>query len=111
MVDAGPPDAAPRRHALPLEVGAGGIRVTETERDRRGEPRRETVIDVPAWEIAAVGAITTKRRIRLVASDPVRKELASVTLDELPDGGADALAARILARLRAGQPGGNSLTS
>jgi hypothetical protein len=87
------------------EVGAGGIRVTETERDRRGEPRRESVIDVPAWEIAAVGAVTTKRRIRLVASDRVRKELASVTLDEIPEDGAEALAGRVEARLRDGQPG------
>ena len=87
------------------EVGAGGIRVTETERDRRGEPRRESVIDVPAWEIAAVAAVTTKRRIRLVASDRVRKELASVTLDEIPEDGADALAGRVLARLRARHPG------
>ena len=87
------------------DVAAGGIRVTETERDRRGDPRRETVLDVPAWQVAAVGAVTSKRRIRLVASDSVRKELASVTLDEIPEGGAEALAARVLARLRAGQPG------
>lgn len=87
------------------DVAAGGIRVTETERDRRGDPRRGTVLDVPAWQVAAVGAVTSKRRIRLVASDSVRKELASVTLDEIPEGGAEALAARVLARLRAGQPG------
>jgi hypothetical protein len=87
------------------EVGAGGIRVTETECDRGGEPRRESVVDVPAWEIASVGAVTTKRRIRLVASDHARKELASVTLDEIPEGGADELAGRVAARLRLGQPG------
>jgi hypothetical protein len=43
--------------------------------------------------------------MRLVASDQVRRELASITLNAIPEGGADALAQRIRERVWGGGEG------
>ena len=40
--------------------------------------------------------------MRLIASDQVRRELASITLNAIPEGGAEALAQRIRERVWGG---------
>lgn len=88
------------------DVSAHGIRVIERYSGRKGDLVAEYVRDVPAERIVAVGPNLLNGRVRLVASDRVRKELASITLDEIPEGGAETLAARVGERLWRGQEAG-----
>jgi hypothetical protein len=76
-------------------VGARGIRVTELHADRKGNPTGESVRDIPGERIATIAAIPVHGRIRLVARDRSARELAGVTLDSIPEQGAEALAQRI----------------
>jgi len=77
------------------EVGARGIRVTELHADRKGNPTGESGRDIPGERIATIAAIPVHGRIRLVARDRSARELAGVTLDSIPEQGAEALAQRI----------------
>ena len=77
------------------DVGTHGIRVTNLHADRKGNPTGESVRDIPGERIATIAAIPVHGRIRLVARDRSAREVAGVTLDSIPEEGADALAQRI----------------
>jgi hypothetical protein len=87
------------------DVGTHGIRVTERHFTRKAKPTAEFTRDIPAGHIAAVGPSPKNGRMRLVASDQVRRELASITLNATPEGGAEALAQRIRERVWGGDEG------
>ena len=84
------------------DVGTHGIRVTERHFTRKAKPTAEFTRDIPAGHIAAIGPSPKNGRMRLVASDQVRRELASITLNAIPEGGAEALAQRIRERVWGG---------
>ena len=87
------------------DVGTHGIRVTERHFTIKAKPTAEFTRDIPAGHIAAVGPSPKNGRMRLVASDQVRRELASITLNAIPEGGAEALAQRICERVWSGGEG------
>jgi hypothetical protein len=89
------------------DVGTHGIRVTERHFTIKAKPTAEFTRDIPAGHIAAVGPSPKNGRIRLVASDQVRRELASITLNAIPEGGAEALAQRIRERVWGGDERGD----
>jgi len=84
------------------DVGTHGIRVTERHFTVKAKPTAEFTRDIPAGHIAAIGPSPKNGRMRLVASDQVRRELASITLNAIPEGGAEALAQRIRERVWGG---------
>jgi hypothetical protein len=84
------------------DVGTYGIRVTERHFTRKAKPTAEFTRDIPAGHIAAIGPSPKNGRMRLIASDQVRRELASITLNAIPEGGAEALAQRIRERVWGG---------
>jgi hypothetical protein len=87
------------------DVGTHGIRVTERHFTIKAKPTAEFTRDIPAGHIAAIGPSPKNGRMRLVASDQVRRELASITLNAIPEGGAEALAQRIRERVWGGGEG------
>ena len=84
------------------DVGPHGIRVTERHFTIKAKPTAEFTRDIPAGHIAAIGPSPKNGRMRLIASDQVRRELASITLNAIPEGGAEALAQRIRERVWGG---------
>lgn len=84
------------------DVGEHGIRVTERRVDLRGETTDEFVRDVPGGRIAGIEVRTEHGRIRLVATSHDGRVLAGIALDEIPEGGAEALAQRIRERVWGG---------
>jgi hypothetical protein len=84
------------------DVGEPGIRVTERRVDLRGETTDEFVRDVPGGRIAGIEVRTEHGRIRLVATSHDGRVLAGIALDEIPEGGAEALAQRIRERVWGG---------
>jgi hypothetical protein len=84
------------------DVGTHGIRVTERHFTVKAKPTAEFTRDIPAGHIAAIGPSPKNGRMRLIASDQVRRELASITLNAIPEGGAEALAQRIRERVWGG---------
>ncbi len=84
------------------DVGTHGIRVTERHFTIKAKPTAEFTRDIPAGHIAAIGPSPKNGRMRLIASDQVRRELASITLNAIPEGGAEALAQRIRERVWGG---------
>lgn len=84
------------------DVGTHGIRVTERHFTIKAKPKAEFTRDIPAGHIAAIGPSPKNGRMRLIASDQVRRELASITLNAIPEGGAEALAQRIRERVWGG---------
>ena len=87
------------------DVGPHGIRVTERHFTIKAKPTAEFTRDIPAGHIAAIGPSPKNGRMRLIASDQVRRELASITLNAIPEGGAEALAQRIRERVWRGAEG------
>jgi hypothetical protein len=87
------------------DVGTYGIRVTERHFMIKAKPTAEFTRDIPAGHIAAIGPSPKNGRMRLIASDQVRRELASITLNAIPEGGAEALAQRIRERVWGGGEG------
>ncbi|MSR05382.1 MAG: hypothetical protein EXS04_07315 [Phycisphaerales bacterium] len=87
------------------DVGTHGIRVTERHCTIKAKPTAEFTRDIPAGHIAAIGPSPKNGRMRLIASDQVRRELASITLNAIPEGGAEALAQRIRERIWGGDAG------
>lgn len=81
------------------DVGGDGIRVTERHVDLRGETTDEFVRDVPGGRIAGIEVRTAHGMIRLVATSHDGRVLAGLALDEIPEGGAEALAQRIRERV------------
>ena len=77
------------------EVARTGIRVTELHCTLKGEPAGEVVRDIAGDHVAKVELVPRNGRLRIVATDRSGRELAGVTLDAIPDGGADALTQRV----------------
>jgi hypothetical protein len=89
------------------DVGTHGIRVAERHFTIKAKPKAEFTRDIPAGHIAAIGPSPKNGRMRLIASDQVRRELASITLNAIPEGGAEALAQRIRERVWGGDERGD----
>lgn len=77
------------------DVGTHGIRVTNLHADRKGNTTGESVRDLPGERIATIAATPAHGRVRLVARDRSAREITGVTLDSIPEEGAEALAQRI----------------
>lgn len=82
-------------------VEPGALRVIEVTCDRRGTAIAEAARDVPASAVAAVTVTASRLGLRIVAADAAGRELAGIAPDAFPVEGADALAARVGAILRA----------
>lgn len=77
------------------DIGTHGIRVTNLHADRKGNPTSESVRDFPGERIATIAATPVHGRVRLVARDRSAREITGVTLDSIPEEGAESLAQRI----------------
>jgi hypothetical protein len=96
-------DARERRRALSRarwDAGPHGLRVTETHFTRRGEEAARIVRDIPADRIAAIAPETVGKQIRLEVRDAAGREIASLTPEAMPDGGAAEIADRLTRALR-----------
>lgn len=81
------------------EIGARGLRVIEQPMTLAGDPAGERTRDVAADRIASVEVRAKRGRLQLVASGRDGRALARITLDSIPGGSAEALAAAMRARL------------
>lgn len=81
------------------EIGARGLRVIEQPMTLAGDPAGERTRDVAADRIASVEVRAKRGRLQLVASGRDGRALARITLDAIPGGSAEALAAAVRARL------------